>query len=114
MKVNSVVFCSAKQYKLLDRSTGASDVQLIAQASLGSKHLECPAEVLDLLDLDYHVSSGAANRRIFLTRSPTTGRTISNYDEVGPVFYENTTSNISIPRAWHSPSRLNYLVNVAT
>ena len=87
IKTESVVFCSANQYFLPDRRV-SPDSTLLSRASAGTKFLESPGEVLALLDLDDGRQQRSAERRIFLTRSTTRGRTLSNYEELEGLLHE--------------------------
>jgi hypothetical protein len=81
IKTKSVVFCSANQFFLHDRSV-APESELFRRASAGTKFLESPEEVLALLDLDDRGLKTTPERRIFLTRSARRGRNLSNYEEI--------------------------------
>ena len=87
IKAKSVVFCSANQFFLPDRSI-SPESELLSRASAGTTFLESPGEVLALLDLDDGRQQTSAERRIFLTRSAARGRTLSNYDEIEPLLRE--------------------------
>ena len=87
IKSKSVVFCSANQYFLPDRSV-SPESELLSHASAGTKFLESPGEVLALLDLDDGRLQTSAERRIFLTRSAGRGRTLSNYEEIEALLRE--------------------------
>jgi hypothetical protein len=87
IKAESVVFCSANQFMVNDRSH-SSESELLRDAMAGTKFLESPAEVLALLDLDDDRPQVRAERRVFLTRSGARGRTISNYEEIKPLLRE--------------------------
>ena len=87
IRSKSVVFCSANQFRLMDRSVSL-EVDLLSSASAGTAFLESPAEVLALLDLEDSHSKLSAERRIFLTRSEARGRTLSNYEEIEPLLRE--------------------------
>jgi hypothetical protein len=87
IKAESVVFCSANQFMVNDRSH-YSESELLRHAMAGTKFLESPAEVLALLGLDDDRPQVRAERRVFLTRSGARGRTISNYEEIEPLLRE--------------------------
>jgi hypothetical protein len=87
IKAECVVFCSAKQFKVNDRSL-SSEAELLRDGMAGTKFLESPAEVLSLLDLDDGRPPLRAERRVFLTRSGARGRTISNFEEIEPLLRE--------------------------
>lgn len=87
IKSKSVMFCSANQFFLLDRSV-SPDSELLSRASAGTRFLESPGEVLALLDLDDGRPHTSAERRIFLTRSAGRGRTLSNYEEIEALLRE--------------------------
>ncbi len=81
IRAKSVVFCSANQYFLPDRSV-SSEAELLSRAIDGTKVMESPGEVLALLELGDDPLPASPDRRIFLTRSAQRGRTLSNYEEV--------------------------------
>jgi len=93
VRTKSVVFCSANQFILMDRSV-SSEHELLMRGSTGTKYLESPAEVLALLDLDDDSSRARAERRIFLTRSGTRGRNLSNYEEIEPILRERNFETV--------------------
>jgi hypothetical protein len=77
----------------MDRSD-SSEPELLSRASAGTKFLESPVEVLALLDLDDGRPQASAERRIFLTRSGTRGRTLSNYEENEPLLRERNFETV--------------------
>jgi Glycosyltransferase 61 len=83
----SVVFCSAKGWIAMKRSD-VPEAVILDEAAAGIKHLEAPAEVLALLELDDGRPQTSAERRIFLNRAGARGRTLSNYDEIEPLLSE--------------------------
>ncbi|MCU1364347.1 MAG: hypothetical protein JWM55_2175, partial [Acidimicrobiaceae bacterium] len=93
IKSENVVFCSSKQFVVMDRSA-SPEAELMARSSEGVTFLEKPADVLALLDLDERGPSGAATRRIFLTRGPNRGRTLSNFEEIEPLLRERKFETI--------------------
>jgi capsular polysaccharide biosynthesis protein len=86
-----VVFASSNQFVVMHRST-LPEPDLLRRASAGTKFLECPGEVLALLDLDDALPATKIDRRIFLTRSR--GRTLSNYDEIEPLLRERNFETV--------------------
>jgi hypothetical protein len=93
VRAKSVVFCSSKQFKVMDR-TKASEAELLRDGMDGTKFLESPAEVLALLGLDDGVPPASAARRVFLTRSGARGRTVGNYDELEPILRERNFETV--------------------
>jgi hypothetical protein len=93
IRSESTVFCSAKQWGLLDRSS-ASEPEVLSDAAAGTKFLEAPAEVLALLDLEDALSGASPERRIFLTRSGGRGRNLSNYEEIEPLLRERKFESV--------------------
>jgi hypothetical protein len=87
IKAERVVFCSAKQFTVNDRSLWP-EAELLRDGMAGTKFLESPAEVLALLDLDDGRPPAFPERRVFLTRSGARGRTISNFEEIEPLLRE--------------------------
>jgi hypothetical protein len=84
LRCKSVVFCSGKQFIVMDRSK-TSEAELLERSAEGVTLLESPADILALLDLEDSVLELSAQRRIFLTRGASRGRTLSNFDEIEPL-----------------------------
>jgi hypothetical protein len=116
IKTESLVFCSANQFIVMDRSD-APDPELLRHAKAGTKFLESPAEVLALLGLDDLRTQAGADRRVFLTRSGLRGRTISNYDELEPLLREKNfetveTEGLSLREQAQLFSECRYLIGI--
>jgi len=93
IKSQSIVFCSANQFVVMDRSA-SPEAELLSRASTGTKFLESPDEVLALLDLDDVRPQASPERRIFVTRSAARGRTLSNYEEIEPLLRERNFETV--------------------
>ncbi len=81
IKSKSIVFCSATQFVVMDRSIEAGP-EILSRSAAGLKYVESPAQIIALLDLADGSPPPRAERRIFLTRSPVRERNLSNYDEI--------------------------------
>jgi hypothetical protein len=89
----SLVFCSATNFHLMDRSA-APESELMRAAAAEAKFLESPEQVLALLDLEDGRPQSTAQRRLFLTRSPSRGRTLTNYEEIEPLLRERNFETV--------------------
>jgi hypothetical protein len=116
IKTKSLVFCSANQFITMDRSQ-ASDPELLSHAKDGTKFLESPAEIIALLGLDDLPRQADAQRRVFVTRSGTRGRNVSNYDELEPLLREKNfetvdTEGLSLRAQAELFSECRYLIGI--
>jgi hypothetical protein len=93
IKSESIVFCSAQQFILMDRSK-SPESELLDRCSEGVMFLENPDGVLALLNLDRHLPSAVADRRVFLTRGANRGRTLYNYQEIEPLLSERNFETV--------------------
>jgi hypothetical protein len=93
IKSESIVFCSANQFIVMDRSI-SSEPELLRRAAAGTKYLESPAEILALLDLDDGRPPAKAERRIFLTRLGSRGRALTNYEAIEPLLRERNFETV--------------------
>jgi hypothetical protein len=93
IKSETIVFCSANQFIVMDRSR-TPEAELLRLASAGTKFLESPDEVLALLDLDDGRSPAIVERRIFLTRQAARGRALTNYEDIEPILRQRNFETV--------------------
>ncbi len=88
LRCEEIVFCSDRQWTVPDRPNpehGLLSSPPSDEGPTGWKLLDDPGAVLALLELDLPTGNGPEDRRVFVTRAPSRGRTLLNFAEVSQV-----------------------------